>query len=136
MIPQGRLVSLSRSARVDFVRAPYRHVEQAVSARSAATTLAQAWHAAGLRGKGVKVAIIDGGFAGLAQRQAEGDLPANVVTSTSAAGSTRAPTDHGTGVAEIVHEMAPEAQLYLVCMTRRSTSPQPSRTPRARASRS
>lgn len=90
--------------------------DHAISGESVDTTLAQAWHAKGLTGKGVKVAVIDGGFAGLAQRQADGDLPANVVTHDLCGGELTTAADHGTAVAEIVHEMAPEARLYLVCI--------------------
>lgn len=61
-----------------------------------------------------KVAIIDGGFAGYRDRQASGDLPASLITQNLCSGGFEG-DDHGTGVAEIVHEMAPSAQLYLVC---------------------
>jgi len=95
----------------DYVRSAH-----AVGGEAVDATLAAAWHAKGFTGKGVKVAIIDGGFAGLAQRQADGDLPANVVTQDLCDGGLTSAEDHGTAVAEIVHEMAPEAQLYLVCI--------------------
>ena len=88
-----------------------------VSGEEVGATLASAWHEKGFTGKGVKVAIIDGGFKGLAERQASGDLPANVVTQDFCGGQLLATDeDHGTAVAEIVHEMAPDAQLYLVCV--------------------
>jgi subtilisin family serine protease len=90
--------------------------DHAVAGEAVDATLAAAWHTAGLTGKGVKVAIIDGGFAGLAQRQADGDIPANVVTQDLCDGELHSADDHGTAVAEIVHEMAPEAQLHLVCI--------------------
>ena len=64
----------------------------------------------------MKVAIIDGGFAGYRQRQAEGDLPSNLITADYCGGKFEAGESHGTAVAEIVHEMAPSAQLYLVCI--------------------
>jgi len=62
------------------------------------------------------VAVLDGGFKGLAERQASGDLPANVVTQDFCGGQLLGEEDHGTAVAEIVHEMAPDAQLYLACV--------------------
>ena len=62
------------------------------------------------------MAVIDGGFKGLADRQASGDLPANVVTQDFCGGQLLGEEDHGTAVAEIVHEMAPDAQLYLACV--------------------
>ena len=48
--------------------------------------------------------------------QASGDLPANVVTQDFCGGQLLGEEDHGTAVAEIVHEMAPDAQLYLACV--------------------
>jgi subtilisin family serine protease len=92
------------------------HVPHAVGGEAVGATLAAAWHAKGLTGKGVKVAVFDGGFAGLAERQAAGDLPANVVTLDLCGGKRATETAHGTAVAEIVHEMAPEAELHLVCV--------------------
>jgi subtilisin family serine protease len=93
-----------------------RKIEHAVSGEGVAATLAAAWHARGITGKGVKIAVIDGGFRGLAQLQAAGELPANVVTSDFCRGRFATATAHGTAVAEIVHEMAPDAQLYLLCI--------------------
>jgi subtilisin family serine protease len=91
-------------------------LDHAISGESVSATLAQAWHAKGFTGEGVKVAVIDGGFAGLAQRQADGDLPADAVTQDLCGGELTTADDHGTAVAEIVHEMAPAAQLYLICI--------------------
>ena len=104
----------SRGSAVEFVRTPFAHVEHAVSGEEVVASLTTAWHAKGFTGKGVKVAVIDGGFQGL-ERQAEGEMPANVV-SQDFCGNRATATDHGTAVAEIVHEMAPDAQLYLVCV--------------------
>ena len=94
----------------------YAHLEHAVGGEAVGATLAAAWHAAGITGKGVKVAIIDGGFTGLAERQAADDLPANVVTQDFCGGEFSSGSEHGTAVAEIVHEMAPEAELHLLCV--------------------
>jgi subtilisin family serine protease len=108
--------ALERRPSIDRVRAPYTRIEHAVNGEEVAATLASAWHAKGLTGKGVKVAIIDGGFRGLAERQASGDLPANIATQDLCGGAFGTDEDHGTAVAEIVHEMAPDARLYLVCV--------------------
>jgi subtilisin family serine protease len=115
-VPAGAVSQLSRQQEVDLVRAPFMRVEHAVNGEEVAATLAKAWHDKGYTGKGVKVGIIDGGFAGLAERQAEGELPANVSSHDFCRGGFSTVTEHGTAVAEIVHEMAPEAQLYLMCI--------------------
>ncbi len=65
-------------------------------------------------GRGVKVAVIDGGFIGLAAAQAAGELPADVVTLDLTGTGLETDTVHGAGVAEIVHDMAPDARLYLI----------------------
>jgi subtilisin family serine protease len=101
---------------IERVREPYVRIEHAVSGEEVSATLSEAWHEKGFTGKGVKVAIIDGGFAGLADRQAAGDLPANAITQDFCGGNLTTADSHGTAVAEIVHEMAPDAQLYLVCI--------------------
>jgi hypothetical protein len=116
LVSPTALARLQARPGVDRVRAPYRQIATAVSGEEVAATLASAWHQKGFTGKGVKVAVIDGGFKGLADRQASGDLPANVVTQDFCGGQLLADEDHGTAVAEIVHEMAPDAELYLVCV--------------------
>ena len=116
LMPAAALPALAQERSVRFVRPPLHRVEATVGGEEVAASLAAAWHAKGLTGKGVKVAIIDGGFAGLAQRQAEGELPQNVVTADFCGGHFGDATEHGTAVAEIVHEMAPDAQLYLACI--------------------
>lgn len=75
-----------------------------------------AWHAAGQKGAGVKVGVIDGGFQGYTTLLGT-DLPAAVVARNFVDGEGDAQVDgttaHGTACAEIVHDIAPEAQLYL-----------------------
>src|SRR5262249_6625232 len=46
-----------------------------------------------------------------------GDLPSNVITMDFCGGNFNASgAEHGTAVGEIVFEMAPSAQLYLICI--------------------
>jgi hypothetical protein len=83
-------------------------------------TGADAWHAGGYRGAGTKVAIVDG-FSTVVWNAAHaaGEVPdpAGVVCrrqGTSCDIWTVSPdSTHGTAVAEVVHEMAPDAALYL-----------------------
>lgn len=76
-----------------------------------------AWHTAGYRGAGVKVAIIDGGFQGYPGLLGS-DLPASVTAKNFVDGETDAQvngtTPHGTACAEIVYDIAPHATIYLV----------------------
>ncbi|HET8628906.1 MAG TPA: S8 family serine peptidase, partial [Thermomicrobiales bacterium] len=83
-----------------------------------AVTGADKWQAAGITGKGVKVGIIDAGFAGYESLLGTA-LPAKVTArpfNASNALYTDASEYHGTAVTEIVHAMAPDADLYLAAI--------------------
>src|SRR5438105_3434055 len=72
------------------------------------------WHADGYRGRGVKVAILDSGFRGYRAHLGKA-LPARVgVRSFRLDGNLEAKdSQHGILCAEVVHAMAPEAELLL-----------------------
>ncbi len=85
------------------------------------------YHDAGKKGAGIKIAVIDVGYAGLQDRINEGELPADVVrltydldtrTWTDGVGDGKTgcdePIPHGTAAAEVIYDIAPEAKLYLV----------------------
>jgi hypothetical protein len=68
----------------------------------------------GLTGAGVRIGVISNGVGGLATAKASGDLPSSVDTSTCNITGTD-PTSTGaeaTAMMEIVHDIAPGAQLY------------------------
>ena len=74
-------------------------------------------HAAGITGKGVKVGILDFGFQRYSELQRKGLLPAPAAARAfHGEGSFEALSLHGTACAEIVHAMAPDAQLYLAAV--------------------
>lgn len=74
-----------------------------------------AWHEAGLRGAGVKVGIIDGGYLGYPALRGT-ELPAAVTVKNFVDFETDADvngtSEHGTACAEIIHDIAPDAQLF------------------------
>jgi subtilisin family serine protease len=115
LVPPSGVPELSRLAAVGRVRAPYQRVPATVDGEGVAASGAPEWHSRGFAGEGVKVAIIDAGFAGYTDRQASGDLPQELVTADFCDGDLLEER-HGTAVAEVVHEMAPEAELYLLCV--------------------
>ena len=67
------------------------------------------WQAAGWSGRGVTVAVLDIGFTGAADLAGE-ELPGTLPR----LGGTVDATAHGAAVAEVVHDIAPEADLLLV----------------------
>ncbi len=101
---------------VRYVRPPLPHSAEAVVDEGVTSTNALGLQQTGLTGAGVKVAVVDMGFAGLAAAQANGDLPASLTRVDDCSGGFGTATNHGTAVAEIVHKMAPDASLYLICI--------------------
>ena len=67
------------------------------------------WHSHGVTGVGVHVAVLDVGFTGYEDLLGV-ELPDKVGTTPNALSDL---TAHGTAVAEIVHDLAPDAQLSL-----------------------
>lgn len=87
----------------------------AVVSEGVRATAADRFHQAGILGKGVKVGILDFGFTRYQELQDMGELPPPVATKAFT-DSGQLDTDdnfHGTACAEIIHDMAPEASLYL-----------------------
>ena len=115
-VPRDALRSLAASSAVQYVAQVPEPVALATAGEGPAATGAATWHTAGVDGSGVKVAIVDLGFTGLAASQARGDIPDTAIDHNECAAGLDGNTDHGTAVAEIVHEMAPGAQLYLACI--------------------
>ncbi len=68
------------------------------------------WHAEGVTGKGVRIAVLDVGFAGHEALLGE-ELPASVGTWYPAGASPLGGSMHGTAVAEVIHDIAPDAEL-------------------------
>jgi len=114
-VPLGLIKALTAVPDVKLVRMPFEafHYAEVIS-EGVAETKASAWHDSGFSGQGVKVGIIDctgfGGYEALLGTE----LPTEVHTASFHSEGFTAPGYHGTGCAEIVHDMAPDAELYLV----------------------
>ena len=112
-VPPSSLLAVSELPGVRFVRKPYRPHPQVLS-KGASRIGALANHSAGVKGQGVKVAIIDEGFKGA--RHLPGDMPARWQSFdfTDEGIYTDDESVHGTACAEIIHDVAPEAELTLL----------------------
>ncbi|MCY4603999.1 MAG: S8 family serine peptidase [Gemmatimonadetes bacterium] len=111
-VPTASLRAVSELPSVAFVRRPRRPHAQQTYSEGLALIHARENHAAGAKGQGVKVAIIDGGFKG-ADKLHE-DIPVRRWYRDYTGEGIYAGVDaHGTACAEIIHDVAPEAELYL-----------------------
>lgn len=113
-IPLGALKTLYENNDVLFVRDMGQLDLDAVS-QGLAGTNADLWHLAGFKGKGIKIAVVDSDFKGYKNSIAKGELSANLIPVVFGPASIDEDSDnHGTNCAEIVYDLAPEAQLYLI----------------------
>ena len=123
-LPVDSLESITENDSVYFVRLPmYAELFGDLRVGNSDTEAlddmnVDAWHAAGIKGDGIKVAIIDGGFIGYESLLGT-DLPTTVTPKNftdgeADPGDVDTGTEHGTACAEIIHDIAPEAELYLI----------------------
>ena len=108
------LLAVSELPGVRFVRRPYRpHAQEETWSEGRRLIKAYDNYLEGVRGQGVKVAIIDLGFKGA--RHLPGDMPARWWSRdfTGEGIYTDDESVHGTACAEIIHDVAPEAEFYL-----------------------
>jgi len=136
LAPLASLEALAQILGLRYVRLPFPAPSDHMPARGAPDSLgplagtqttqgvnltnANTWHAAGLDGTGVNLAIFDDGFTGWDARQAGGDLPGGsdlVLHDFTAAYDFGPPGtpgyEYGTACAEIAYDMAPGATVHL-----------------------
>ena len=114
-IPVSMLEEVAEKVRgISYMRLPYKPLPLAVTSEGVGLIDASVYRSAGYEGQNTKVVIIDLGFIGLAAAQSAGDLPPILITKDYTGAGIESGTKHGTGVAEIVYDMAPQAQLYLI----------------------
>jgi len=113
LIAPADLESLATHPSVSWVRPPLVPLPL-VTSEGVGLTGADQWQSQGIDGTGVKVAVLDVGFQGYLSLLGS-ELPPSVTTySARADGNIQAGQVHGAGCAEIVYDMAPGAEMYLV----------------------
>lgn len=103
---------LDKLPQTALARLPYPHKANTIISQGVALTGSSDMQALAYDGADIKIGVIDLGFANLSDSQAAGELPTGL-TITDYTGAGTGGTNHGTNVAEIVHDMAPGAYLYL-----------------------
>lgn len=106
----AELPRLASMPGVELVRNPWRPNIKNTVTEGYAEVMLQDWHQERLTGKGLRIGVLDVGFVGLEELPAA-DRPANVTTDFSRGEPDR--WDHGTAVAEVIHDFAPDADYFL-----------------------
>ena len=115
-VPASSLLAVSKLPGVSFVRKPIRPHSQVVLVltEGAEPVGALANHLAGVKGQGVSVVIIDVGFQG-GNLLRGSDLPESLSwVDYTEEGMFAGDEVHGTGCAEIIHDLAPDTKLTLL----------------------
>ncbi len=112
-VPASSLLAISEIPGVSFVRKPIRpHAQQEIWSEGGWLINAYDNYFAGVRGQGVKVAIVDVGFRGADEMP--GEMPASwLYLDYTDEGMYAGDSFHGTACSEIIHDMAQGAELYL-----------------------
>lgn len=115
LLPMDAIAQLAEETSVRRIRLPLKPRPCAITSEGVAKTGANLWQrlAPFHNANAVKVAILDLGFTGY-QGLLGTELPASVTTKSFRSDLRMDTNVHGTACAEIVHDMAPDAQLYLV----------------------
>jgi len=113
-VPISKLNTIASLPFVNYIRKPEK-LRPSIISEGVATINATILHNCGFNGSGIKIAVLDVGFADY-QYKLGTELPTSVVVKSFRADGdiTGGGEVHGTAVAETVHDVAPEAQLYLV----------------------
>ncbi len=112
IVPVGRLSELAASKAIRWIM-PWRSLDITFNTVSEGVSVvgAPAWHRSGLTGQNVKIGVLDAGFRGYSSLLGQ-ELPFLVTARSFRADGDISASDHGTAVAEIIHDVAPGASLY------------------------
>lgn len=115
VVPLHSLLDLAHSSSTRYIRLPHKPFPFATS-EGVEITGADQWQAVvpyRSGGAGVKVCVLDLGFSGY-EALLGTELPSSVTVRSFRADGNINASGHGTACAEVLHDMAPEAELLLV----------------------
>ncbi len=112
----NRITDIAGLDFVSYVDEPLHPYLEAMVSEGVECMHADKLHGLNVTGKGIKVAVLDLGFEGYGELQEREELPKNMtVMSFRADGDiTGGGEIHGSACAEIIHDVAPDAELFLV----------------------
>lgn len=114
-MPAGKIKELAEWEEIRLIKLPTPPGKMGGNVRSEGLSIGNInnWHDRGLTGNGVRVGILDGGFSGYYSLIGS-ELPEDTSAVYTSSNSDFYSTEHGTACAEIIHDVAPDAALYLV----------------------
>ncbi|NOZ73657.1 MAG: S8 family serine peptidase [Chloroflexi bacterium] len=112
LLPPSQLPALLRQGGIQRLRPPYPHQAAGIPSEGLFPAGFYPWHASGWTGKGVTIAVIDSGFAGYEALIQAQELPTVSARSFRADGRLD-DGEHGSAVAEILYDAAPDANIHL-----------------------
>jgi hypothetical protein len=115
-LPLGAVETIAHSPSVDYLRLPVKPHLQTVTSEGVEAVGAGPWQnldAYRTSGSGANVVILDAGFTGYTSLLGT-ELPSSVITKSFRADGNLSANVHGAACAEIVHDLAPNANLTLV----------------------
>jgi subtilisin family serine protease len=104
---------LAEWSEIRLIKKPFKPQINSITSEGVNVIGANYWHNGGLTGEGVKIGVIDGGFKDYDSLLGT-ELPISVITKIMGSYSDFISNKHGTACTEIVHDVAPDAELYLV----------------------
>jgi hypothetical protein len=114
-LPPSVLEQATSIEGVRYLREPIKPQSMAIVTEGVDQIGGSLSHSQGVTGQGVKIAVIDIGFENVIQAYLQGELPNATTKDFSGLGFYSAGSgEHGTACAEIVHDVAPAAELVLL----------------------
>jgi subtilase family serine protease len=114
-ISVDRIEELAQWEEIRAIRLPITEAPMGISSEGLSLTIGNitSWRSNGVKGQNVKVGVIDLGFSG-GENLLGTEIPSNTSANYTGSIADFNSTEHGTACAEIIHDVAPESDLYLV----------------------